>query len=211
MKNSRKVLLIIVLALVTMTLFVASVNVAKTVSDDFDFGSDATCSVLVEYYGYYNGERVTIPFVQAPWSINNVVVDSLGVNISWVCSGQYMKWDTLAIVGTLKLYWLNYYGVNPTDITSNVGASTAYSRTGVTAKTGSAVFIIPLSALLSGVSASGVTSAGVSYWTIRAETTVSGTCTDDYNKAWSDATGLLKATYTIYDAAAGFSISGVIK
>lgn len=211
MKNKNKVVVVgVVILLLIMSLSI-SVNVGKTLTEDLTLSPNADCSVTVEYYGYFEGERVSVPIASyAPWSINNVVVTDLGVTITWEASGQYMDWATLQIGGSLKLEHLNYVGAVIADITSRIGASTVFTRLGTLAMNGTASYTIPLATLLSGLSASGVTSAGIKYWTVKASTTVSGQCTDNYGKVWTDSTGTLSAIFTIYDAASGFDLSGSI-
>lgn len=183
---------------------------SDTVADDIDLGADASCSVLADFYAYNDGERVSLPIVAAPWIIHGEIVTDLAVNVSWTASGQYMVWSSLRVLGSLKLWRLDYVGTQTDDITSNVGASLLIDRAGLSAKVDWAEFVLPLSLLLGGVSPSGVTGEGVSYWSIKGIITVSGEVTDDYGDIWNDNTGEMTHIYNIYDAAAGFTISGDI-
>ena len=209
MELGKKHLGIGVVAIIVIALFFGTVAIAKIVNDDFDMGATANCSVSVEYYGYYEGEKVTLPLMNAPFQIGGEIVDSLGIDITWTVTGQYMDWNTLIITGALKLYRLDYMGANPMDITPTI-VGIGFVRTGEGAITGTQSYTISLANLLDGV---GLTfqDADSAYWTIRAETTLSGSAIDDYGVLFTDSTGTLGANYGIHDAASGFEIGGVIK
>lgn len=208
MELGKKHLGIGVVAIIVVALFFGTITIAKIIDDDFDMGSTANCSVSVEYYGYYEGERVTLPLWNAPFEIGGQIIDSMGIDITWTVTGQYMDWNTLGISGALKLYRLDYMGGNPMDITPSM-TGRAFYYTGETALTGTVSYTIPLLELLNGVAVT-YRDANIAYWTIRAETVISGSAMDDYGVLYTDSTGALRANYAIYDAASGFEINGNI-
>jgi hypothetical protein len=208
MELGKKHLGIGVVAIIVVALFFGTIAIAKIVDDDFDMGATANCSVSVEYYGYYEGEKVTLPLWNAPFEIYGQIIDTLGINIIWTVTGQYMDWNTLGISGSLKLYRLDYLGANPMDITPSM-ISFPFYYTGETALTGIESYTISIANLLDGV-ATTFQDADTAYWSIRAETVISGSAMDDYGELYTDSTGALRALYTIYDAASGFEINGNI-
>lgn len=210
-ERRTKFMLIGVALIVMLMMGLSRVFLVKTAADDFDMGPDVNCAVVVEFYGYNNDERVAIPMVNAPWEVNDVILTALGVKVSWTASGQYVKWDTLSIWGSVKFYRLDYYGLNPTDITSNVGFSLVFTRGGIDAKISSVDYNIDLSSLLSGVAHS-YSDPDKTYWTIKAVIIVYGEVTSEYDDTIYEAnTGELSATYNIYDAEAGLTLSGGIQ
>lgn len=198
------------LVCVVSALLFSSVVISKTASDDMGLGPDVNCAVDVQFYGYYEGERVALPVMLAPWKISNVVVDALGVDVTWTASGENVDWTTLEVWGSLKLYILDYYGVVREEITSNTGLNLVIASTGINAMTGSPSYVLPLVDLLGAVSRSGITNEGVDYWSVKGVITLSGSVTDDYGFLQEDTTGELSAIWSIYDAAGALSLDGDI-
>lgn len=197
------------ITIITISFLVAArFELQKSTDENFDMGS-ANCAVNVLYYGLYENETVSIPIENAPWSIGGTIIDELGIDVSWIVTGDYIDWSTLGVGGSIKLYRLNYYGLEPVDITpSSVGLP--FTRSGVDAMDVTLPYHISLDTLLEGVSPSGATTTGT-YWEIRVEVTVTGQATDDYGTIHTETTGKITATYVIYDVAtAGFSITGTI-
>jgi len=199
-----------ILACVVGMLLFSGVVIEKISSDEMDLGPDVNCAVDVQFYGYYEGERVAIPVMLAPWKISSTVVDALGVDVTWTASGENVDWATLQVWGSLKLYILDYYGVVREEITSNTGLNLVITSTGINAMTGSLSYVLPLIDLLDAVSRSGVTNEGVDYWSVKGVITLSGSVTDDYGFLQEDTTGELSATWSIYDAAGALSLDGSI-
>ena len=188
-------------------LFMYEIEIVKVDSEDLDM-SNANCAVNVEYYGLFEGEQVTIPIIEnAPFLIGGVEVDTIGIEITWTVTGENMNWDTLVIAGSVKIYSLDYTGQIKTDITANIGYSTTFVKTGSQSLTETLTYNIVLDTLLSGVALS-----GPDYWTLKAETKVTGQCDDNDNVQFTDSTGLMYATYTIYEGVSpsSFSIDGNI-
>lgn len=208
--DKKKILAILIVAIIATGFMIFSTEriLVKTVGEDLDLSAHSECSVLVDFYGYFDGERVTVPVVAAPWSIGGQVLDHLGVNVSWVANGQYIDWTSLQVIGSLRIYHLNYAGAQE-DITANVGAPLLINRGGVVAKADSAEFVITLDNLLAGVPRT-FADEDSQYWDIRVVVTLLGQVTDDYGVSWEDSTGELFANIRIYDAATGFTIDGEI-
>ena len=208
--DRKKIFAILILVIVTTGVLFFSVDreLVKTVEDEIDLGPNAQCSVLVDFYGYFDGERVTVPVVAAPWSIGGQIVDELAVNVSWVTSGQFMEWESLLVIGSLKIYHLNYAGVRE-EITSNVGAPLLINRGGVAAKTDSVENVIALSLLLDGVSITYGDADG-EYWDLQVVIQLNAQVIDNYGDPWEDDTGELLANIKIWNAAVGLTIDGTI-
>lgn len=209
--DRKKIIALLVVAIATSGILLLGANkeLVKTVEDDLDFGNDAQYSVIVDFYGYFDGERVAVPIVAAPWSIGGQIVDELAVNVSWTASGSFMDWSTLLVMGSLKIYKLNYAGVRE-DITSNIGASLLINREGSSAMVDAVEFILPLSLLLSGVPITYADADG-EYWDLQLVIQLNAQVIDNYDGPWEDDTGELLANIKIWNAAEGLKIDGVIK
>ena len=165
--------------------------------------------------GIVNPLIVTMPVPAV--SNSKSAFDALAFDISWIVSGEYMNWATLAITTGTKVYNINADGTK-TEITQNIGYPTILHYTGESALTGTTHANYSLVDLLNGVSplTSPLTQSSnndgtdqttvTPYWTIRVEVEVWGTCSDNYGANFSDTTGIIYAIYTIYDAATGFNI-----
>ena len=207
-KERRNVVGLVIIIIFGALIF-GGVALTKDVNDDIGLGTDVNCSVNTQFFGYYNGEPVTIPITQAPWSIGGTVVDALGVNMNWVATGMNVDWTTLSITGTLKLYILDYYGEVRAEITSNVGYSLVITRSGTDAMEDLIGYSLPLIDLLNGVSSS-YKDTDKEYWSVKGVITLSGSVTDDFGFVQSDTTGEMSAIWTIYEAAGSFSLDGNI-
>lgn len=208
--DKKKIFAILLIAIATSSVLLLGANkeLAKTVEDDLDLGQDAQYSVIVDFYGYFDGEKVTVPIVAAPWSIGGQIVDELAVNVSWTASGAFMDWTTLLVIGSLKIYKLNYAGVRE-DITSNIGASLLINKAGTSAMVDSVEFVLPLSVLLGGVPITYADADG-EYWDIQLVIQLNAQVIDNYDGPWEDDTGELLANVKIWNAAEGLKIDGKI-
>ena len=206
-------LVIIIISILSLGALSVSVDISKTVDEDLDLGSTSQCAVSVEYYGYYEGERVSVPFVNAPWAIENQIVDALGVTVAWEATGTYMDWSTLGIDVVVKIYNVQVVDGMPsvTDITNNLDTSPSSNHQGIDAQTGNIELSFSLLELLNGVNSMPSDDIdGEELWFIRVDVQFLGTCVDDYGALFTDNTAVMQATYTIYDAASGFDIDGNI-
>jgi hypothetical protein len=209
-KHTEKIIAIVLITVVVLGLAMGATSaLIKTINEDFDMGSTSECDVGVDFYAYDpDGNIVQVPITQAPWSIGGFIVESLAVDVSWTVTGQYMVWSTLQIVGTVKIFAISYMGV-ATDITANLGYSTTILYDGETALSKTIPHTFLLINLLNGVGVTYGDSDG-QYWNIRVEVTIAGQATDDYGEVFTDSTGVMAATYKIYEAASGFDIDGNI-
>jgi len=208
--NNMKLLMGIGLCVLVVGVFLfGRIVISKSSNDEIGLGPDVNCSVNAQFFGYYEGERVALPVMLAPWKIGSVVVDALGVDVSWVTSGMNVKWETLSVTGTLKLYILDYAGNVREEITSNVGVSLAITRSGIGAKADTISYTLPLIDLLNGVSSS-YKDADTEYWSVKGVITLSGGVEDDFGFPQGDTTGEMSAIWNIYEAAGDFSMDGDI-
>lgn len=108
----RKHVLAILLILIMTTGFVilnTEVDVDEAINGDVDLSSTTQCSVLMEVYGYNDGEQVSTPIVASPFEVGGVEIDELRVNVSWVASGTGVDWSTFSVDGALVVKQLNQY------------------------------------------------------------------------------------------------------
>lgn len=210
--NARNIVAITVISALVLgiVLFVPEFALMKTDEEDFDLGANAACAVTVEYYGYYEGDVVAIPPIEnAPWSIGGQAIDELAIDVSWVVAGDYMDWTTLMVSGELHLYVLDYAGRNPVEITPYL-VDSAFVFSGESVMIDSTSYRISLANLLSGVTPT-FSGPDEVYWHIQAIIEVTARATDDYGASHQDSTGVMEATYTIYDVAGeGLTINGDI-
>lgn len=198
---------IVVIGLLLVVLFSSEVDLGKTENADASLGADANCNVNVDFVAYNDGEVVQVPVVFAPFSISGVIVDKIGIDVSWEATGINVAWETFELHGVLHIYVLDRMGAEREEISPVAYRIDGY---GVGDKTGTAAFNFMLASLLNGVTASSGDADGP-YWNLKFSISLSAEVLNEYDMSpLNDNTGEMTASFTIRDAGAEFNLDGNI-